>query len=806
MAALQYVNVPGYSALLLRRTFADLNKKGALMDRMREWLSGTAATWNEQTKTWRFPSGATVSFGYLDTENDKYKYQGAEFQFCVAVGTPVLMADGSYKAIELVQVGDEVATLIGPRRVTHTPPSRLKQCVAISTGDAAVTVSDDHRVLTPNGWVAPRALRPIRPRGGGSRSASSALLYEEVALLSLCLWTGLLRKLEPAKQTQGHTLPTAACAVSANAGIDFAGSGDALPAIEQPQVWNARLILLERARRPGLQGIDGASRHRAHGRGQTHQGVTQGSSPDCHDEDGLYGEPPRLAQEVALAGTPSPAGVASCFSRSERSGGLRHTRGRSLPGLYEYRHPYTMVPQQTRETVSDVDVRMAPVGEREVRDLRVEEASHFILSGGVVVVNCGFDEISQFAESQYTYLFSRLRRLATSDIPIRMRSASNPGGVGANWVRKRFIPDNFTPGQSLDLKVFEIGDIDPDGFPVTRAFVPARMEDNPHLDQVEYRQSLNELDTVTREQLLAGDWTIQERGNIYPMWDERYHVITKSQFERVFGQSDIPNTWQLGVGHDVGFTEGHPYIVSFVATSPENTPLPGRKFLYRELCGYEATAREIGQRIKDVMTVGERDRVRTWLMSHEAASERAEYSRVHGLHFSSWRPDKNGGISQVRDYLELQSLEQPHPFKLGLKGQPWFYILVPDDQLLNPTEERGMARHRAEFPVYRYATLRSGDEKTVIAPHALFNDAMDALRGLASEDFSPMLRLSPVEVAVRSLRSQGALLTEEVLAQFDEPAQSVAVLSHMQALQRELRKAESDFGPIFNPRLRSGDQ
>lgn len=81
MAALQYVEVPGYAAILFRRTYADLSLPGALMDRAHEWLQGTAAHWSEKNKTWTFPSGGTLSFGYLESENDKYRYQSAEFQF-----------------------------------------------------------------------------------------------------------------------------------------------------------------------------------------------------------------------------------------------------------------------------------------------------------------------------------------------------------------------------------------------------------------------------------------------------------------------------------------------------------------------------------------------------------------------------------------------------------------------------------------------------------------------------------------------------------------------------------------------------
>lgn len=100
----------------------------------------------------------------------------------------------------------------------------------------------------------------------------------------------------------------------------------------------------------------------------------------------------------------------------------------------------------------------------------------------------GFDELTQFALSQYTYLFSRLRRLKGSTIPIRMRAASNPGGVGHEWVKQRFI----------------IGD---------RLFIPARLGDNPHIDADQYLQSLKELDPITRRQLQEGDWTASVKGN-----------------------------------------------------------------------------------------------------------------------------------------------------------------------------------------------------------------------------------------------------------------------------------------------------
>lgn len=81
MAALQYVDQAGYAALLLRKTFSDLALPGAIMDRSKQWLAGTDARWSELEKTWSFPRGGRLTFGFLQTTNDKYRYQGSEWDF-----------------------------------------------------------------------------------------------------------------------------------------------------------------------------------------------------------------------------------------------------------------------------------------------------------------------------------------------------------------------------------------------------------------------------------------------------------------------------------------------------------------------------------------------------------------------------------------------------------------------------------------------------------------------------------------------------------------------------------------------------
>jgi predicted phage terminase large subunit-like protein len=88
MAALQYVDVPGYDALLLRPSLAELQLAGGLIELSHDWLAGRRASWSAETKTWRFPGpgrsgtgGASLGFGYLSDGNDLLRYSGSSYSF-----------------------------------------------------------------------------------------------------------------------------------------------------------------------------------------------------------------------------------------------------------------------------------------------------------------------------------------------------------------------------------------------------------------------------------------------------------------------------------------------------------------------------------------------------------------------------------------------------------------------------------------------------------------------------------------------------------------------------------------------------
>lgn len=81
MAALQFVDVPGYNALILRRTLKSLKLPNGLIDWSHRWLGETDANWNGNDYQWTFPSGATLTFGYLSHMGSEDKYRSSELHF-----------------------------------------------------------------------------------------------------------------------------------------------------------------------------------------------------------------------------------------------------------------------------------------------------------------------------------------------------------------------------------------------------------------------------------------------------------------------------------------------------------------------------------------------------------------------------------------------------------------------------------------------------------------------------------------------------------------------------------------------------
>jgi predicted phage terminase large subunit-like protein len=134
----------------------------------------------------------------------------------------------------------------------------------------------------------------------------------------------------------------------------------------------------------------------------------------------------------------------------------------------------------------------------------------------------GMDEVTEIRESDYRYMFSRLRRPNSgplSEVPLRMRCASNPA---PNWVRQRFIVEGLSEG---------------------RIFVPSKLTDNPGIDATSYRQALQALDPIERRRLEEGDWWSTTLGSLFER--ESVVIIDQSEVPTISNTAKVVRFWDL---------------------------------------------------------------------------------------------------------------------------------------------------------------------------------------------------------------------------------------------------------------------
>lgn len=405
-----------------------------------------------------------------------------------------------------------------------------------------------------------------------------------------------------------------------------------------------------------------------------------------------------------------------------------------------------------------------------------------------------FDELTQLPEQVYTYIaFSRKRKVRGIDIPTIVRSAANPGGEYGQWVHERFIPDGFVSAKLADRDLYEKEGLNTAGKKVVRAFVPAYVKDNIELDVEDYIESLDELDAVTREQMLNGDWQIQKKGDVYPQWDERRHVISWSEFAGVIGERRIPENWICGVSLDWGSTSPHPYAVLFHSVPPENHPLNGTVFVYRHLTGYDATPRQVAERIKTSMKPwNEHDRTVCWVGSHEQKAVRDTFIIEHDLPIGARKGNAESGVDTVRDYLQVRG-EKNDPFRPTLKGMPSVYFVVADEELSVPKTDAGFARLRMEMPLQHYTESGRIFNKQMNDMCVAEGTLVETLRGPI-----PIEQVSSSDLVLTRegyKRTSGAFLTAEAasakIVEFSDGSFLVATGSHPLWIEEE-----NDFVPI----------
>lgn len=144
----------------------------------------------------------------------------------------------------------------------------------------------------------------------------------------------------------------------------------------------------------------------------------------------------------------------------------------------------------------------------------------------------GFDQLEQFPQYAYEFMLSRARVANQSRRQrVRVVVTANPVGENIQWIIQRWaawLDETYpNPAKSGEIRWFkrnaegrdvETTKDDPDA--VSRTFIPARLSDNPYLND-DYRRQLNLLPEPLRSALLDGDFAAA-------IEDDAYQVIPRA--------------------------------------------------------------------------------------------------------------------------------------------------------------------------------------------------------------------------------------------------------------------------------------
>ena len=246
-----------------------------------------------------------------------------------------------------------------------------------------------------------------------------------------------------------------------------------------------------------------------------------------------------------------------------------------------------------------------------------------------------FDELTHFTEFMYTYLISRCR--GANPYPKCIKSSTNPGGVGHNWVKERFI-DIGVPNTIHTCKL-ETGET------TTRIFIPSLVQDNKFMltYDPDYIKRLDALPEKERRALKYGDWDIFD-GQFFTEFKRNIHVI--EPFE-------IPKDWYIYFVMDYGLDMLAGY---WIAVDYNNNA-----YVFREVYQNNLLVSQARDKIKEMTNesiyiyLAPPD---LWNRHKETGKSTADIFAEGGIDLYKTNNDRIQGWLQMKEWLKVYKDEQ----------------------------------------------------------------------------------------------------------------------------------------------------
>lgn len=272
------------------------------------------------------------------------------------------------------------------------------------------------------------------------------------------------------------------------------------------------------------------------------------------------------------------------------------------------------------------------------------------------------DEATHFTEYQVTYLaLTRNRLTVKMPAPICVL-ATNPGGIGHEWFKRWFI-DSGPAGQVNAVNVQGPGG--GSGKLITTWFLPARLEDNRILMERDpgYRERLEALPEVLRQQLLEGNWDTNE-GAVFREFRRDKHVIRAE---------DLPPGWRMWRKFmAVDWGRAAPGCALWFAIAPDHRIYVYREFYFngghtRDMDAYDAA--------QAILSLEADDEVVAYRVGDPSMWAKAPTKGRHGKSIQEDFAAAGCALIQA-DNDRLQGVNRVHAMlKDAPDGKPWLQIV-----------------------------------------------------------------------------------------------------------------------------------
>lgn len=305
-----------------------------------------------------------------------------------------------------------------------------------------------------------------------------------------------------------------------------------------------------------------------------------------------------------------------------------------------------------------------------------------------------FDELSTFEWDMFTKLSASVRVPVGSGLTAMVRGLTNPLGPSAGKLVEYFVYKAADPEE------------DPDYNPNDWYAIHANLEDNPHLDQAQYRKRFSGLLPHVRKAWVDGEFVLENalfdfhptRRNAQNQ-SKPYHVVSDLELRQVIKASTIYRAIDVGWSPD-------PTVVLWIAH------LGNRYIVFHEEIHYKKTAEQLAEIIKEVDTSLGVDRVAmTYCDPSMDINTTADIRTIKDIFESNGVPmecsvnKRELFATVIHEALNQESFEdQPRIqiYQNGRRGCPYLAKTIPMMRF-DPKKPQKMADHKDDHAVVALA-------------------------------------------------------------------------------------------------------